>query len=74
MLEEQSRAFLSEGKIEQAVVLLQAAIEKGMANGSINALHSECLQKIRRSTPVSRPIDPAWILPVPAAGLENLKA
>jgi hypothetical protein len=34
MLEEQSRAFHSEGKIEQALVLLQAALERRMTNGS----------------------------------------
>ena len=41
MLEEQSGAFFSIGKIGQAIVLLQAAVEKGMTNSKTLALLSE---------------------------------
>ena len=50
MMEEQSRAFLSEGRIEQAVLLLQAALEKGLSNSSTHALLAECQQKMKCST------------------------
>jgi GT2 family glycosyltransferase/tetratricopeptide (TPR) repeat protein len=52
MLEEQSRAFFSEGKIEQAALLLEAGIENGLGNGQIHALLAECKQKLMKRPPV----------------------
>jgi tetratricopeptide (TPR) repeat protein len=69
MLEEQSRAFISENKIEPAIALLKTAMEKGVSNGSIHALLAECLQKIRYSTPALEPNASSCILPVQEAGL-----
>jgi glycosyltransferase involved in cell wall biosynthesis len=49
MLEEQSRSFHSEGKIEQALVLLQEALERRKTNSSTHALLAECRQKMKGS-------------------------
>ena len=64
MLEEQSRAFISENKIEPAIALLKTAMEKGVSNGDIHALLAECLQKIKYSTPAFEPNASSCILPV----------
>ena len=53
MLEEQSGAFFSIGKIGQAIALLQAAVEKGMTNSKTLALLSECQKNMKHNTPVS---------------------
>jgi GT2 family glycosyltransferase/Tfp pilus assembly protein PilF len=70
MLEEQARAFLAEGRIEQAVLLLQAALEKGISNASTHALLEECRQKMECGTSVSGQIEPSCILPGQGVGME----
>jgi tetratricopeptide (TPR) repeat protein len=70
-LEEQSRSFIAEGKIEPAAVLLKSAIEKGIANGSINDLFAECRSKIDCSTPTCKPIDFTSSLPLQTAELQR---
>jgi Flp pilus assembly protein TadD len=51
VLEEQARALHAQGKNEQAVILLETALEKGMANGRIPALIGECRQEMKCSPP-----------------------
>ena len=56
-LEEQARAFMAEAKFETAVLLLAAAIEKGIGNGSMNNLLAECRSKIDGSAANGNSID-----------------
>jgi Flp pilus assembly protein TadD len=56
-LEEQARAFMAEAKFETAVLLLAAAIEKGIGNGSMNNLLAVCRSKIGGSAPICNPPD-----------------
>jgi len=46
VLEEQARAFMAESKFEAAVLLLTAAIEKGIGNGSLHDLLADCRSKV----------------------------
>jgi hypothetical protein len=70
-LAEQSQAFIAVGKIETAVVLLQAAIEKGFVNGSIRELLAECRAKIQGSAAISEPDNASSSFPRQPAGLEG---
>jgi tetratricopeptide (TPR) repeat protein len=56
-LEEQARAFTAEAKFETAVLLLAAAIEKGIGNGSMNDLLAEYRSKIDGSAANGNSID-----------------
>jgi tetratricopeptide (TPR) repeat protein len=56
-LEEQARAFMAEAKFETAVLLLAAAIEKGIGNGSMNDLLAEYRSKIDGSAANGNSID-----------------
>ena len=57
VLEEQALAFMAESKLEAAVSLLIAAVEKGIGNGSMNDLLAECRSKIDCPAPIGNPID-----------------
>jgi len=74
MLEEQSLAFFSEGKIQPAFFLLQAAIEKGIPSDSIHALLAECQQKMMRNNTVSEANDFSCMLTVQQDRLERLNS
>lgn len=56
-LEEQARAFMAESKFETALLLLTAAVEKGVGNGSLNDLLADCRSKIVGSSDSDNPID-----------------
>jgi O-antigen biosynthesis protein len=57
VLEEQARAFIKESKFEAAVLIITAAIEKGIGNGSMNDLLAECRLKIDGIGGSRNPID-----------------